>query len=45
VTVMPKADKRKSDELQALDNSIAKNKRVERNKCSGKTSLLIVLTF
>ncbi len=34
VTVMPKADKRKSDELLATENSVAKNKRLERSKCS-----------
>jgi len=32
VSVMPKADKRKSDDH--TDNSVAKNKRVEKNKCS-----------
>lgn len=34
ITVMPKADKRKSDELLATENSVAKNKRMERSKCS-----------
>jgi hypothetical protein len=34
VTVMPKADKRKSEELTITENSVAKNKRLERSKCS-----------
>jgi RNA recognition motif-containing protein len=31
---MPKADKRKSEELSVTENSVAKNKRLERSKCS-----------
>ena len=43
VTVMPKADKRKSDELLATENSVAKNKRLERSKCSGEPFNFIFL--
>lgn len=34
MTVMPKADKRKSEEISMTENSVAKNKRLERSKCS-----------
>ena len=34
VSVMPKADKRKSDDHSDSNSASAKNKRVEKNKCS-----------